>query len=149
MVIVVASFSIPQDLIAQTTSWASVKALPKGAELVVERKASEKVIGHLQAATDDTIALTSDAGAFILARDNVEKIFYAVPRDGTKSRNRGALYGMLLGLAAGVAVSTLQDPESEAMPGVGAFFAGGLIGIWAGNKHAKGKGKGALIYSAK
>lgn len=149
MVMVVASISIPQNVMAQTSSWASVKALPKGSELVVERKASEKVIGHLQAATDDTIAVTSDAGAFILARDNVEKIFFAVPRDSKKSRNRGALYGMLLGLAAGVAVSTLHDPDSEAMPGVGAFFGGGLLGVWVGNQHAKGKDKGPLIYSAK
>lgn len=147
--IVVASISLPQILIAQTTTWAGVKALPKGTELVVERKASEKVIGYLQAATDDTVTVTSDAGSFIIARDNVEKIFCAVPRDSKKSRNRGALYGMLLGLAAGVAVATVQKPESEAMPGVSVFLAGGLIGMRVGKEHAKGKDKGPLIYSAK
>ncbi|HEX6126762.1 MAG TPA: hypothetical protein VFZ23_15425 [Pyrinomonadaceae bacterium] len=149
MLIVVASLALPTNLFAQTTSWTSVKALPRGADVIVERKASDRVIGYLQSATDDTVAVTSDTGSFVISRDNVQKIFYAVSRDRKKIMNRGALYGMLLGLAAGVAVSTVQEPESEAMPGTGAFIAGGLIGMWAGHKHAKGKDKGPLIYSAK
>jgi hypothetical protein len=146
---VVVSISLPQNLIAQTTNWTSVTALPKGVELVVERRASKTIIGYLQATTDDWVAITSDAGSFIIARDNVDKIFYAVPRDRKKIRNRGALYGALLGLAGAVAVSIVQKPESEAMPGGGVFLAGGLIGMWVGNRHAKGKDKGPLIYSAK
>jgi hypothetical protein len=66
-----------------------------------------------------------------------------------KSVNRGALLGMLAGLAAGIAYATVRAPDGEDMYGAGIFLLGGGVGALAGKHHAKGKEKGALIYSAK
>ena len=134
---------------AQTNSWIGVKALPKGAELIVTRKNDGRVIGVTQSVTDDTIAIDSDNGSFIIGKDNIEKIYYAEPRDVMKSLNRGALLGMLGGLAAGVAYSSTREVNGEKMPGPWIFLLGGGLGALAGKRHAKGKDKGALIYSAK
>jgi hypothetical protein len=139
----------PLAVSAQSNNWTTVKATPKGTEVILERKRDNGVTGNIQTVTDDSIAVTSDDGSFIIGKDNVAKIYYAVARDKKKSMNRGALYGMLAGLAAGFAVALVREPEGQEMPGVATFLAGGGIGIWAGSRHAKGKDKGPLIYSAK
>jgi hypothetical protein len=92
--------------------------------------------------------LTADEGSFVIGKANIEKIYYAVPRDKKKSMNRGALYGMLAGLGTTVAVGTLTA-DSDRTPGWPIFLAGGLGGMWFGKKHGEGKDKGPLIYSAR
>ncbi len=143
------SLLLPASVAGQSNNWTSVRATPRGTEVIIERKRDDRVIGIIQAVTEDSIAVTSDDESFIVGRDNVTKIFHAIPRDKKKSLNRGALYGMLIGLGAGIALATAYPPENERMPWVGTFFAGGGIGAWAGSRHAKGKNLGPLIYSAK
>jgi hypothetical protein len=140
---------LPASVAGQSNNWTSVRATPRGIEVIIERKQDDRVIGIVQAITEDSIAVTSDDGSFIIERGNVTKIFHSVPRDKMKSLNRGALYGMLIGLGAGIALATAYPPENEEMPWVGTFFAGGGIGAWTGSRHARGKNKGPLIYSAK
>jgi len=139
----------PIGLMAQANNWTSVKALQRGMELIVIRKSNDRVIGYVDAVTDDTLAVTSDTGSFVIGKDNVDKIYIAIPRDRMKHMNRGALVGGLLGLAAGIAVSIAMSPESEAMPGLPIMLAGGAAGGWFGSQRAKGKDKGPLVYSAK
>lgn len=133
---------------AQGNRWIAVKALPKGTELIIERKKSDRVVGYVTAVDDRTVSVTSNSGSFAIDKDNVSKIFYAIPRDKMKHANRGALIGMIGGLVAGVALSATQSSDSESMPYVGTFIAGGLLGGWIGAKHGGGKQKGSLIYSA-
>lgn len=144
---VCAVFTLSNVVPAQSTHWTGMKATPKGIDIIVERKNDETVTGVLQAVTDDSLAVTSDEGSFIIGKDNITKVFHAIPRDKKKLMNRGALYGMLIGLGAGVAAATAFPPENEEMPYVGTFLAGGGIGAWAGIQRAKGKDKGPLIYS--
>ena len=146
---IAASLIAPVATVGQSDNWTTVRAIPKGVDLMIERKRDDRVIGVLQVVTDDSIAIASDEGSFIIGKDNVARIFHAVPRDKKKSMNRGALYGMLIGLASGVALATAFPPENEEMPYVGTFLAGGGIGTWAGMRHGKGRDKGPLIYSAK
>jgi hypothetical protein len=146
---VCSSLMFPLAVPAQSDNWTSVKATPKGTEIFVERKRDDRVIGTIHAVTDDSIVITSDEGSFIIGKDNVAKIYLAVARDKKKSMNRGALYGMLGGLASGIALATLHPPENEEMPWVGTFFAGIGIGTLAGIRHGKGKDKGPMIYSAR
>lgn len=141
--------AFPANFFAQTDNWTSVKALKDGTELIVTRKNSGRVVGYVQAVNDESVALTSDAGTFVIGKDYVSKIYYAVPRNKRKSLNRGALYGMIAGLVVGVAIGSVHEPEGQETPGLGAFLAGSAIGVWAGSRHAKGKDKGALIYSAR
>jgi len=149
LVITIFAFAPSAHLAAQTNNWTAVKALTKNTELIVTRKTDNRVVGFLQAVTDDTIAIDSDNGAFLIGKDNVKQIYLAEPRDKMKTMNRAALLGMLGGLAAGVGYSIVRPPEDESMPGYGIFFLGSGIGLLAGRHHAKGKDKGALIYSAK
>ena len=134
---------------AQSIHWTALKATPKGIDVIVERKNDDRVIGVLQAVTDDSIAVTSDEGSFIIGKDNITKVFHGIPRNKKKLMNRGALYGMLIGLGAGVALTSAFPPENEEMPFAGTFLAGGAIGAWAGVRRAKGKDRGPLIYSAR
>ena len=153
--VVALTFSIATALIApvalfgQSNNWTSVKAIPKSIDLIIERKRDDRVVGVLQAVTDDSIIVNSKEGSFIIGKDNVAKIYHAVGRDKKRAMNRGALYGMLIGLGAGVALATAFPPENEEMPYVGTFLAGGGIGTWAGIRYAKGKDKGPLVYSAR
>lgn len=149
--IVIAGFllAVPTDLSAQSNHWISVKALPPKTEIIVLRNDGDREVGYVGSVTDDSIAMTTDSGASIIARNNVKKIYYAVPRNKRKSMNRGALVGGLLGLAAGVAVAYATPSNSEAMHGGAVFLAGGLLGGYAGRKRADGKDRGALIYSEK
>ena len=140
--------ALPMCARAQTDSWVGVQALRPGTEIFVLRKNKDKVVGVLQSATGDTIALTADEGSFVIGKANIAKIFYAVPRDKKKSMNRGALYGMLAGLGTAVAVSTMTA-DSDQTPGWPIFLGGGLAGMWLGKKHGAGKDKGPLIYSAR
>jgi len=139
----------PCALMAQANNWTSVKALQRGTDLIVIRKSNDRVIGYVDAVTDDTLAVTSDAGSFVIRKDNVDKIYIAIPRDKMKHMNRGALVGGLLGLAAGIAVSVAMGPDTEAMPGLPVMLAGGAAGGWVGSRRANGKDKGSLVYSAK
>ena len=154
--ILIASILIPlfafapfARITAQSNNWTSVKALAKDTELIITRKNAGRVVGFVQAVTDDTLAIDSDSGSFIIGKDNIKTIHYAEARDKMKSLNRGALLGMLGGLAAGIGYSILRPPKDESMPGYGIFFLGSGIGVLAGLHHAKGKDKGALIYSAR
>lgn len=149
LLIIFCGFAPFARVAAQTNNWTSVKALPKNTELIVTRKTDSQVVGFVQAVSDDTIAIDSDNGTFIIGKDNVKNVYLAEPRDRMKSLNRGALLGLLGGLAAGVGYSVVHPPEDESMPGFGIFFLGCGIGMLAGRHHAKGKDKGALIYSAK
>jgi hypothetical protein len=143
------AFAPSARVVAQSDNWTSVKALAKNTDLIITRKNAGRVVGFVQAVSDDTLAIDSDNGSFIIGKDNIEKIYYAEPRDKMKSLNRGALLGMLGGLAAGIGYSIVRPPENESMPGYGIFFLGSGIGMLAGLHHSKGKDKGALIYSAK
>ena len=149
ILIIFCGFAPFARLAAQTNNWTSVKALPKNAELFITRKTGGRVVGFVQAVTDDTIAVDSDNGTFIIGKDNIRQIYYAEQRDKMKSLNRGALFGMLVGLAAGVAYATVREPEGQETPGFGIFLLGSGVGLLAGKHNANGKDKGALIYSAK
>jgi hypothetical protein len=139
----------PLHVLAQSNSWTGVKALPKGTDLIIERKNDRPVVGYLASVSDDSIAITSDAGAFFVGRDNVANVYYAVPRSVKKHANRGALIGGLLGFGLGFGVSLKQYPDSEAMPGAPIFLGAALLGGWIGSKRGKGKDKGERIYAAK
>ena len=143
------SLAAPVELAAQSNNWISVKALTPKTEIIVLRKNGDQVVGYLSSVTDDSVAIDTGSGSYVIARDNVKKIYHAVPRDRMKGANRGALIGGLLGLGAGIAVSSAIPLESEAMPGPAIFLAGGLLGGLVGAKRGGGKGKGALIYSEK
>ena len=144
--IILACFSITP---AQSSTWGNVQAIPRGTEVFVERKNDDRVIGSVSAVTADTIAITSDEGSYIIGKENVTKIFHAIPRDKKKALNRGALLGMLGGLGAGVLFTAAVPPKGEEMPGVGVFFAGMGLGTWVGHSYGKGKNKGPLLYSAR
>jgi len=137
------------QLTAQTNSWIRVKALRKNTEVIVTRKTDGRVIGFVESVTDDTVVIDSDDGTFVIGKDNIKEIFYAEDRDEKKSLNRGALFGLLGGLASGMAYATVRDTNGQSNPGVMFLLIGGGIGTLAGRYHAKGKDKGALIYSAK
>src|SRR5688572_3836165 len=83
----------PTNITPQTSDWTAVKVLQPGTDVMVLRKNGGRIVGYVQGSTDDTIAITSDSGSFVVGRDNVKKIYYAVPRDKRKSMNRGALIG--------------------------------------------------------
>ena len=134
---------------AQSSNWGNVQAVPRGTEVFIDRKNDDRVIGSIDAVTEDTIAITSDGGSFIIGKENVTKIFHAIPRDKKKALNRGALLGMLGGLGAGVLLTASRPPKGEEMPGVGVFFAGLGLGTWAGHRYGKGRDKGPLLYSAR
>jgi hypothetical protein len=146
LIIAILASTVPLHVAAQTDNWTGVRALPKGAELVIERKSSGRVVGYLELATDDTVVIVSDANSFIIGRDNVKKIYYAVAHDKKKSMNRGALIGMIGGAVTASLIA--GEPEGQEMPGLGGLLIGGLAGTWFGKQRAKGKKRGALIYSA-
>ena len=143
------SLAAPMELAAQSNNWIRVKALRPKTELIVLRKNDDQLVGYLTSVTDDSIAIDTASGSYVIARNNIKKIYYAVPGDRMKGANRGALIGGLLGLAAGVAVSYAIPTDSEAMPGGAVFLAGGLVGGLVGAKRGGGKTKGALVYSEK
>ena len=139
----------PLSVLAQSDNWTSIRALPRGTDVIIERRNDDRIDGTITSVSDNEIVINSNRGAFIVARGNVERIYYAIPRNARKHTNRGALIGGALGLGVGIGVSTLQSSNSEAMPGAVVFLAGGLLGGWVGSKRAKGKDRGSLIYSAR
>lgn len=149
LVLTCSFLTVPVLAFGQSAEWSRIKATPTGTDIIIERKKDRRVVGYVQAVTDDSIAVRSEKGSFIIGKDNITKVFLARPRNKRKSLNRGALYGMLTGLAIGLAISLVHEPEGQEMPGMGTFLAGAGIGLWAGNRHGKGKDKGELIYSAK
>jgi len=150
LLITIFAFASSAHIAAQTNNWTRVKALPKNAELIVNRKADGQVVGFLQAVTDDTIAIDSDNGSFIVGKNNIEKIYMAEGRDAAEGLKRGAALGMLGGLATSITYATVVKSDIiEDRPGFLFVWIGLGIGAVVGRIHAKGKDKGALVYSAK
>ena len=140
-------FALALPAAAQTNSWISVQGLPKGIDLIIERKQDNTVIGTLQATTADTIAVSGSGGSFIIGRDNVKKVYHALPGGGHRHANHGALIGMIVG--AVVTSAAAGEPEGQETPGLPGLIGGGLAGAWIGSKRDKGPRKGDLIYVAK
>ena len=137
----------PSYLTAQTNNWMSVRAIPKGTELIVDRKNDDRVIGILNAVTEDTIAITSDGASFIIGKDNVLKVYHAVER---KRKHLVGVAGLAGGLAGAVIDAKIQGPpESQEMPGVIGFIAGAVVFGGLAERLVDDKKKGVLIYSAK
>jgi hypothetical protein len=150
LLLIVAMVSVfPLCVLAQSDNWTSIRALPRGTDVIVDRRNDDRIDGTVASVSDSEIVINSDRGAFIVGRANVDRIYYAIPRSARKHVNRGALIGGAVGLGVGVGVSTLQSTNSEAMPGAVIFLAGGLLGGWIGSKRAKGMDKGSLIYSVR
>jgi len=140
---------LPLNIAAQISEWTRVQALRPGTDVLVLRKNGSRVVGYLQGSTVDSIAVTTDSGSFVIAKDNVKKIFYAERRDKMKSMNRGALIGMGAGVIAAIAVTGLQEQEGGSHRGTVVFLASGLLGGLLGAKHGSGTDKGPLIYAAR
>ncbi|MEP7149711.1 MAG: hypothetical protein ABI857_12605 [Acidobacteriota bacterium] len=133
---------------AQISTWTSVKTIDAGTDVIVIRKSSGRVVGLFVSATDDTVTVNSRVGPVVVDKDNVKKIFNAVARDRKKGVRRGALFGLALGLLAAGVVEGVEPSEGQQTNGLVPFLLGGAVGLWAGDRHGKGKTKGALIYSA-
>ncbi len=139
--------------LAQTSQndWSIVQKLATGTDLLIKTSNGKTVKGSLVTVNDNEIELSTKRSRLSLLKNNIEAIYFAVPKSGKRARLIGAGVGFLAGAAASGAVNRDAVSESDyngsavvllSIAGlVGGAFIGGLFG--------KGKKKGALIYKAK
>jgi hypothetical protein len=138
----------PLHVLAQSDNWTSVRALPKGTDLIIERKNDDRVIGTLASVSDDTIAITSEDGSFFVGRGNVTKVHYAVSRNVKRHLVRGLVLGMVIGTAVAGAFASEENDRDLTLGAVG-FWIGMGVGGYIVQKRGESKKKGELIYAAR
>jgi len=127
--------------------WSAVQALSPGQKIVVRTKDGDRLSGRFDSANDLLVNFTDGRKKISLTRESVK----LVQLDRGNSRGKGALFGALIGGAAGFAVgSILYFPFRDDMVGttVPASAAMGMA-IGAGIGAATGKGnKNETVYEA-
>ncbi len=130
-----------------TSDWSAVRQLSAGTDLLIKTADGQTFIGSAASVKDDEIELTVKGRSFVLAKNNLKAIYFAVPKTGRRARGIGALVGVIAALAAyGAAVGDEGDSGTGAP--VIPFFGGGLVGGYIGGLFGRGRKKGALIYQA-
>jgi hypothetical protein len=127
--------------------WSAVQTLSAGQKIIVRTKDGDRLSGRFDSANDLLINFTDGKKKISLTRESVK----LVQLDRGNSRGRGALFGALIGGAAGFAVgSVLYFPYKDDMVGstVPVSTAMGMA-IGAGIGTATGKGnKNETVYEA-
>jgi hypothetical protein len=127
--------------------WAAVQTLSPGQKIVVRTKDGDRLTGRFDSANDLLINFTDGKRKVSLTRESVK----LVQLDRGNARGKGALFGALIGGAAGFAVgSILYFPFRDDMVGstVPASAAMGMA-IGTGIGLATGKGnKNETVYEA-
>ncbi len=135
---------------AQTSpnDWGAVQKLSAKTDLLVKTSNGKTFSGALVSVKDDEITLTAKGRDFILAKNNLEAIYFAVPKTGRRARNIGALIGAIV---AGSTYAATAGDEGDSGTGspILLFAAGGIAGGFVGSLFGKGSKKGVLIYKAR
>jgi len=127
--------------------WSAVQTLSPGQKIVVRTKDGDRLSGSFDSANDLLINFTDGKRKVSLTRESVR----LVQLDRGNSRGKGALFGMLIGGAAGFAVgSALYFPFRDDMVGATVPVSAALgAAIGAGVGTATGKGnKNETVYEA-
>lgn len=133
---------------ASPNDWSAVQKLSSKTDLFIKTSNGKTFTGSLISVKDDEITLTAKGRNFVLAKNNLEAVYFAVPKTGRRARNIGALIGAVIVVAAyGAAAGDEGDSGTGAA--ILPFLAGGLGGGFIGSMFGKGKKKGALIYKAR
>jgi hypothetical protein len=118
--------------------WNNVKTLAAGTEVRINLN-SRTVKGKMQSATDDSLAISSDKGQVMFARQEVARV--SLRRKSHRVRNA------LIGLGAGAGIGAGIGAATSCSNCISPISKGGAIGIAAGGLGVLGAIAGALIPS--
>ena len=145
MMLTTAPFSFAQT---SPDDWSAIQKLPAKTDLFIKTSNGKTFTGSLVSVIGDEITLIAKGRNFVLAKKNLEVIYFVVPKTGRRARNIGALIGAVIVVAAyGAAAGDEGDSGTGAA--ILPFLAGGLGGGFIGSMFGKGKKKGTLIYKAR
>ena len=139
-------FTLPPS--APAADWSAVLSLTPGQKIIVRTKDGDRLSGRFDSADDLLINFTDGRRKVSLTRESVK----LVQLDRGNSRSRGALFGALIGGAAGFAVGSVlyfpyrDDMVGSTVPASAALGAG--IGVAIGTATGKGN-KNETVYEAR
>lgn len=137
----------PCAVLAQQPSWAAVEQA-KGQTITVVRNDSHSQTGSLERTSGDSLTITARSGNSVIAREDIRRVYVRESR----SRKRGALWGLALGGGGGAifgaatnhsctsssfCIDVVSRGESTAIGALGGAVAGGLVGALVGGGHKK------------
>ncbi|MCY7375887.1 MAG: hypothetical protein LH472_07925 [Pyrinomonadaceae bacterium] len=138
---------------AQTSQndWSAVQKLTTGTDLFIKTSNGKTIKGSLVTVNDNEVELSVKGSNRVLPRNNIEAIYFAVPKSGKRARLIGAGVGFLAGAAAAGTLNRDVIDERDYNYSALVYFpiAGLISGAFIGGLFGKGKKKGALIYKAK
>jgi hypothetical protein len=127
------------------SDWANVEAIRAQTTVIVETTDGRTVRGKVASVSSDSIELSHDGKLFTMAGSSVRSVY--LTRAG--SRLKLALYGGLIGGAAGIGVLAIYTVAAKADPLTP--IAGIIVGVPVGavvGAASGGKRRGELIYRA-
>jgi hypothetical protein len=146
----IAMIARPQLTFAQATptpikgSWEGIKAVPPGDEVAVRLRNGQTLKGRLISVSDTALTIERRKNSTDVNRGDVLRVHHLV----RKSKTKGILLGLLIGMGVGALLGNLTEPDHTDDPGlatVGLGLLGGIIGTGMGLA-ISGRTKRLLIY---
>lgn len=125
-----------------------MRNLAAGTDLFIKTSKGKTVKGSLVVVNNDEVELSVKRSNRLLLKNNIEAVYFAVPKSGKRARLIGATIGALVAVA-GYGAAAGDGGDSGTGAPVIPFFAGGIGGGFIGGLFGKGRKKGALIYKAR
>ena len=143
LILAATPFSFAQTM---PNDWSAVQKLATETDLLIRTANGKTVQGSLVNVESDNVELFVKGRNYALPKNNIQAIYFAVPKSGKRARLIGAAIGFLAGGAVAGALNRDEDNYSALVLFPIAGLAGGTC---IGSRFGKGWKKGALIYKAK
>ncbi len=125
-------------------SWEGIKAVPPGDEVAVRLRNGQTLKGRLISVSDTALTIERRKNSTDVNRGDALRVHHLVK----KSKTKGILLGLLIGMGVGALLGNLTEPDHTDDPGlatVGLGLLGGIIGTGMGLA-ISGRTKRLLIY---